>query len=84
MDSNAYPNVRLTRADWDYLYSAIDKSIIAQARLRDAVVKLSQGQTADAEILLAQQSTLLIESQNAWRQLFVAVMSSALPEMPHG
>jgi hypothetical protein len=74
---SARPQADLTRLDWDYLYTAFDKGLISQARLRDALVSASKGDLAEAEGFIAETSRLLTESQNAWRRFFTAVMASS-------
>jgi hypothetical protein len=72
-----YLEVRLARNDLDHFFSAFEKCLNAQYESQECLIQYSRGNTAVADQHLQKSRALLSESQNAFRQAFMAIMVSA-------
>ena len=69
--------IRLNRTDFDSLYTAFNRSLEAQQSFQSSMIHYTNGRTDAANDLHYDSQRLLIESQNAFRRFFLAVMTSA-------
>lgn len=73
----AYVTINLTRQDLDHLFFGFTKCLQAQGALQACIIEWSHGRIDPANVALSRAQALLTESQNEWRKLFTAIMSSA-------
>ena len=73
-----YVNLHLTRGDFDRLYGSLNKAFLAQSTFQQSMIDYSNGRLADANKAMNEAQRQLIEGQNDLRQLFSAIMASAL------
>lgn len=71
-----YIDARLTRADYDNLYSAINKLADSQAEFQGSMIAYTNGNNDDANRLMQISQASLMESTNALRRAFAAIMST--------
>lgn len=72
-----YVDVRITRRDFDALFNAFKTGLDAQDRLDEAVVLLSQSEVENANVAMTHARRHRIESFNAFKRFFTAVMDHA-------
>lgn len=70
--------VAITKGDLDNLYFAINHLNMSQASMQEALIKYSNGELDDANQFMDASRRSNIESLNALRGLFTALMSSAV------
>src|ERR1700733_9339789 len=73
-----YLEVRLGRNDLDHFYNAFERSLAAHYELQECLVQYSNGNTALANEHIVKSRRLLLESQNSFRQAFMAIIVSAV------
>lgn len=72
-----YVEVKLTRRDFDAIFNAFKTSLEAQDGLDQAVVLLSQGKVDEANAWMEASRRHRVESFNAFKRFFSAVMDAA-------
>lgn len=72
----------VTRGEMDQLFNSINKLIIAQSHFRQAMIHWTSGELEKANKENHVAAHLEIESQNALRSFFAAIMAGAKPLEP--
>lgn len=72
-----YIDFRVTREDLDKLFLAINQSIQSQSAMDQAFVDWTNGRTQDADQWMFEARRLRVESGNALRRFFMAIMASS-------
>lgn len=81
--ADEYVETNLTRRDLDALFNAFKTNLDAQDRMDQAIVLLSQGQTDSANLAMAHARRNRVESFNAFKRFFTAIMDGATRAKSH-
>jgi len=73
----AYVDAQITRHDWDKLFESYENGLKAQYEFQEAMVAYTNGDTASANEKYHRSRKMLIDSQNAFRQMFTSLILSA-------
>ena len=77
LPQTAYVEPRLTRLDWDHLFTAINKITDAQIQVNNTIINWTNGNTLGANQALFKSQKSIIKSQNSLRMFFAAILASA-------
>jgi hypothetical protein len=78
IEPTAYVDVKLTRGDWDCLFTAIDKATSASVHTNSMMIHWTNGNLPASNASLTESQRALIEAENALRRFFNALMASAV------
>ena len=77
LPDNSYPEIKLTKKDFDHLFFAFNYMVRANNNFQSAVVELSNGRPDSASLLNNDATRLFKFSESNFRKFFSAVMLSA-------
>jgi hypothetical protein len=77
LSDTQYVDFKLTRTDLDHLFKTIDKQHRATYLLQAALLNFTNGDLESANKNFVESQRHLIESQNALRNFFMAIMAQA-------